>query len=227
MFNRTRMLAIQEEEEAAFRALPEEIQSAATAKKKDPVKDENIGVSDPPVDEINVELNETGTEGTKTEEKVVELPPLLSEEVQEEKDALLREGFLDWSRVNYTSFIKASAKNGRSDTTKIASEVGKSEAQVIEYSDAFGGEIGKERFSEHEYNRVSNLVAKGEKKLADIKALMLGVKVFISLFDNPWENLQFTHVNTKDKLFSADNDRYLLCWTHKVSFFANILKLLC
>ena len=216
MFNRTRLLAIQEEEEAAFRALPEEIQTAATAKKKKPIKDE---ISDrKPVEEINNESEEVCTEDA-TEEKSVELPPLVSEEVQEEKNTLLREGFLDWSRVNYTSFTKASAKYGRSDVAKIASEVGKSEAQVVEYSNAFWGEIGKVRFSEHEYNRVENLVAKGEKKLGDVKALRRGVEEFISLFDNPWEDLQFTHVNTKDKLFSADNDRYLLCWTHKVSIF--------
>jgi len=215
MFNRTRLLAIQEEEETSFRALPEEIQTAATAKKKEAVKDENIVMSDKAVDEVKMVGDEAGNEKTIAEEKSIELPPLLSEEVQEEKNTLLQKGFLNWSRVNYTSFIKASAKYGRSDTAKIASEVGKSEVQVIEYSNAFWGEIGKEQFSEHEYNRVSNLVAKGEKKLADIKALRRGVKVFISLFDNPWEKLQFTHVNTKDKLFSADNDRYLLCWTHK------------
>ena len=35
MFNRTRLLAIQEEEEAAFRALPEEVQKMATMNKED------------------------------------------------------------------------------------------------------------------------------------------------------------------------------------------------
>lgn len=220
MFNRARLLAIQEEEEAAFRALPEDMQTAATAKKKDPTRDEKNANGMNSVDEVKTEADKASPEGTSTKENKIELPPLLSEEVQDEKNALLREGFLDWSRVDYSSFIKASAKYSRSDTIRIASEVGKSELQVIEYSNAFWGEIGKERFSEHEYNRVSNLVAKGEKKLADIKALRRGVKVFISLFDNPWEQLQFTHVNTKDKLFSADNDRYLLCWTHKVSYFA-------
>eukprot|EP00531_Pseudo-nitzschia_arenysensis_P000181 CAMPEP_0116124966 /NCGR_PEP_ID=MMETSP0329-20121206/5561_1 /TAXON_ID=697910 /ORGANISM="Pseudo-nitzschia arenysensis, Strain B593" /LENGTH=1458 /DNA_ID=CAMNT_0003618979 /DNA_START=160 /DNA_END=4536 /DNA_ORIENTATION=- len=213
MFNRTRLLAIQEEEEVAFRALPEEVQTAATAKKRELVKDDNN--IDTIADDAKTETGEAGKEDSTAEAKSAQLPPLLSEEVQKEKSALLQEGFLAWSRVNYTSFIKASAKHGRSDTAKIAVEVGKSEAQVIEYSNAFWGAVGKERFSEHEYNRVSNLVAKGEKKLADIKALRRGVQVFVSLFDNPWENLQFTHVNTKDKLFSADNDRYLLCWTHK------------
>ena len=228
MFNRKRLLEIQEEEETAFRSLPEEVQTAATAKKNGSVKDESV-VPDVNRDEgTNVESNEVeANDTTATENKSIELPPLLSDEVTEEKKELLEEGFLDWSRINYTSFIKASAKYGRSDTAKIASEVGKSEQQIIEYSNAFWGEVGKIRFSEHEYNRVNNLVAKGEKKLADIKALRRGVKIFVSLFDNPWENLKFTHVNTKDKLFSSDNDRYLLCWTHKVSSFCSRIKSLC
>mmetsp|Transcript_46834 Transcript_46834/g.53157 ORF Transcript_46834/g.53157 Transcript_46834/m.53157 type:complete len:1469 (+) Transcript_46834:105-4511(+) len=213
MFNRARLLAIQEEEEAAFRLLPEEVQSAATMKKKNSVEDENDVSSDPVIDETKVESNETDV--PKTEQQNVEIPPLLSEKVQEEKNALLEKGFIVWSRVNYTSFTKASAKHGRSDTTKIAYEVGKSEAEVIEYADAFWGEIGKERFSEHEYDRVANLVAKGEKKIAEIKALRRGVKAFISIFDNPWAEIEFTHVNTRDKLFSAENDRYLLCWAQK------------
>jgi len=147
-----------------------------------------------------------------------ELPPLLSEEVQKEKDALLAEGFSDWSRVHYTAFIKASAKYGRSNVAKIAAEVGKSEDEVEKFVDAFWGDRGRERFSGHEYERVVNLVAKGEKKIAETKALERGTRVLISLFDNPWEELEFTHVNTKDKLFSADNDRYLLCWTHKYGY---------
>merc|ERR1712238_267873 len=189
MFNRARLLAIQEEEEAAFRLLPEELQSAATMKKKNSVEDENDVSSDPVIDETKVESSET--DGPKTEQQNVEIPPLLSDKVQEEKNTLLRKGFSVWSRVNYTSFTKASAKHGRSDTTKIAFEVGKSEAEVIEYADAFWGEIGKERFSEHEYDRVANLVAKGEKKIAEIKALRRGVKAFISIFDNPWAEIEF------------------------------------
>ena len=218
MFSRTRLLAIQEIEEAAFRKLPEEVQNAATMKKNNYVEDENNVDSQPVVvGEAKVESSETETP-PKTEQQTVEIPPLLSEEVQEEKNVLLGEGFIGWSRMDYTLFTKASAKHGRTNFVKIASEVGKSEAEISEYVDAFWGEIGKERFSEHEYDRVANLVAKGEKKINEIKTLRRGVRAFIALFDNPWEELEFTHVNTKDKLFSPENDRYLLCWAHKVSF---------
>jgi SWI/SNF-related matrix-associated actin-dependent regulator of chromatin subfamily A member 5 len=213
MFNRTRLLAIQEQEEAAFRALPEEIQKIASSKKED-TTDTSEGVTKDSVNRDNAEIiSETG----KDDMELKDLPPLLDEEVQKEKEALLDEGFADWSRVHYTAFIKASAMFGRADIAKISIDVGKEEDQVRKYGDAFWSDLGKERFSEHEYDRVVNLVTKGEKKIADIKALERGTRVFVSLFDNPWEELEFTHVNTKDKLFSADNDRYLLCWTHKVN----------
>ena len=215
MFNRSRLLAIQEEEEAAFRALPEDVQNSATILKKNPTADDNNVDSKGTIDETKID--QSVIDASISAQQDVEIPPLLSEEMQNEKKDLLSEGFIGWSRTNYTSFTKACAKHGRSETTKIASEIGKSESEVIEYSDAFWGEIGKKRFSEHEYDRVANLVAKGEKKIADITALRRGVKSFISLFNNPWEEIEFTHVNTKDKLFSAENDRYLLCWTYKVS----------
>lgn len=228
MYNRIRLLAIQEEEEKAFHALPEEVQKLATMKKEDIVKmEEESGEvlpssaspksSDP---QTSAEVASSGTGSTPEESKPAaepaELPPLLSEEVQKEKDALLAEGFSDWTRLHYTAFIKASSKHGRCNLAKIADEAGKSEEQTKKFVSAFWGDVGKERFSEHEYERVVNLIAKGEKKIAEMKSLERGTRVLISLFENPWEELEFTNVNTKDKLFSADNDRYLLCWTHKV-----------
>mgnify|MGYP006264087747 CR=1 FL=1 len=110
--------------------------------------------------------------------------------------------------------------------TKIALEVGKSEEDVQRYASEFWGDLGKQRFSEHEYDRVVKLIERGEKKLGEIRALERGTRILISLFENPWEELEFTHVNTKDKLFSPDNDRYLLCWTHKVSSYPPFYLLL-
>jgi SWI/SNF-related matrix-associated actin-dependent regulator of chromatin subfamily A member 5 len=225
MYNRTRLLAIQEEEEVAFHALPEEVQKMATMKKGEfvDVRDEETKTpteatqSEPEPGVNDVSNDDFSGEETKLVSEPVELPPLISEEVQKEKQELLAEGFSDWTRLHYTAFIKASAKHGRANLTKIALEVEKSEEDTKKFVDAFWGDLGRSRFSEHEYERVVNLIAKGEKKIAELKELERGTRVLISLFENPWEELEFTHVNTKDKLFSADNDRYLLCWTHKVS----------
>jgi SWI/SNF-related matrix-associated actin-dependent regulator of chromatin subfamily A member 5 len=206
MFDRNRLVEIQEIEEANFRALPEEVQKQVTMKK------DIAETLDTVATEVETEVPE------KSDPSVpVELPPLLSQELQTEKEKLLSEGFVQWGRIHYSAFIKASSRFGRSNIPKIAKEVGKSQAEVEEYANAFWGDLGKGRFSDHEHDRVVKLIEKGEKKIDETKALERGTRVLISLFDNPWEELEFTYIHTKDKLFSAENDRYLLCWAHKVS----------
>jgi SWI/SNF-related matrix-associated actin-dependent regulator of chromatin subfamily A member 5 len=145
------------------------------------------------------------------------LSPLLRDDQIEEKARLLAEGFADWSRHHFAAFVKASAKYGRSDYAKIANDVGKPVSAIKTYSEAFWDQnFGKKRFTEHEYDRVIKNIEKGEKKIGDIKGLQRGTKILLSLFDNPWRELQFTHVNAKDKKFTQEEDRYLLCWAHKV-----------
>ena len=195
MYDRTPLLKIQEEEETVFRELPEEQQKMANMKPADreALQDE----SGNPI--------------------VFELPRLLNEEQEAKKQELLSEGFSDWGRHHYTAFLKASARYGRNDLENIAKDVGKPLNDVQTYAAAFWDEnVGKKRFSEHEYDRVVKLIERGEKKIEEIRGLERGTRVLLSLFDNPWEELEFTYVNCKDKMFSIEEDRSLLCWAFKV-----------
>jgi SWI/SNF-related matrix-associated actin-dependent regulator of chromatin subfamily A member 5 len=201
MYDRETLLKIQEEEEAAFRQLPEEDQKRAVSSTRDAASDGHFDDSIPP-DPIGS----------------FELPPLLSAERQAQKDELLTEGFSEWKRHDYILFVKASSTHGRESIDKIALEVGKPEAVVREFASAFWGEKGKARVVEHEYDRVTKLMERGEKKIEEAKRLERATRVLVSHFENPWVELEFTHVNCKDKMFSADEDRHLLCWAHKVRF---------
>jgi SWI/SNF-related matrix-associated actin-dependent regulator of chromatin subfamily A member 5 len=240
MYNRARLLAIQEEEEAAFRALPEEVQKMATMKKQDVQLMEKTEVAEgeaapvvaPAAEPALTETTEPDSEKSDSVTQTggpaepFELPPLISEEMQKEKEELLAEGFANWNRIQWTTFYKASGDYGRSNIAKIAAAVSKSEEETKAFADAFWGDIGKERISEHEYERVTNLIAKGERKIVENKELERGTRVLVSLFDNPWEELEFTYasVKDKDKRFSIENDRYLLCWTHKASSFFSFFQ---
>jgi len=236
MFDRNALFALQDIEEQAFRALPEDVQAIATGTKKpssvdkekksdghrdsedaavndDTSKMEAVVKSDKAVDSTSDEVDNTEDDSPKS------LPPLLSDEQKAEKRRLLAEGFSDWSRFHYSSFVKASAKYGRHNYAKIAIDIGKPVNCVKTYAEAFWDEnFGKSRFSEHEYERVVKLIEKGEKKIEDIKGMERGTKVLISLFENPWVELQFTHTNCKDKKFTAEEDRFLLCWAHKYGY---------
>jgi len=211
MYDREALFKIQEEEETAFRALPEEHQKAAVTKKEKGPASEEATTPIEAGNEIKVDQEKTETEVP------FELPPLLSPETQAEKERLLAEGFSDWRRPEYTVFQKASAKYGRDAISTIALEVGKSEADVQKYADAFWGDFGKTRISEHEYDRAVKFIERGEKKIDEIKRLERATETLVSLFSNPWEGLEFICTNCKDKFFTAEEDRYLLCWTHKVS----------
>lgn len=206
MYDREALLKIQEEEENAFRALPEEVQKQATIKNVQPGEDEE-GHDASPVPE---------GEEPETMEGPFELPPLISEEKQALKEKLLSEGFSDWKRNDFNVFLKASGKWGRKELDKVALEIGKPESDVRVFAEAFWGNLGRTRMSEHEYDRAVKAIEKGEKRIAEIKGLERGTRILVSLFDNPWEELEFTHVNCRDKLFTMEEDRYLLCWTRKV-----------
>lgn len=202
MFDREALFKIQDEEEIAFKNLPEEVQKRAIAKMKG---------------------GEASAEGEATEEEIgsdvnepFELPPLLSDERQAEKAKLLLEGFSQWKRLDYNLFVKGSATYGREAFDKIALEVGRPESVVVEFANAFWGELGKSRISEHEYDRVSKLVERGEKKIEEKKNLERATALLVSHFENPWEELEFAYVNCRDKMFTAEEDRYLLCWSRKV-----------
>lgn len=202
MFDREALFKIQDEEETAFKNLPEDVQKRAIAKMKE---GETTTDSEAVEEDLGTDLNEP-----------FELPPLLSDERQAEKAKLLKEGFSQWKRLDYNLFVKGSATYGRDAFDKIALEVGRPESAIIEFATAFWGELGKSRIAEHEYDRVSKLVERGEKKIEEMKNLDRATALLVSHFDNPWEELEFTYVNCKDKMFTAEEDRHLLCWSRKV-----------
>jgi SWI/SNF-related matrix-associated actin-dependent regulator of chromatin subfamily A member 5 len=206
MFDRDRLLKIQEEEEEAFKQLPENVQKLAYA------LDKGESVHEPIAD------GNKSDDGAIIDDMPKEVPPLLSDNTRQEKEILLSEGFSDWNRHDYSQFVKASAKYGRIAIDKIANEVRKPENAIVKFSDAFWGETGKARISEMEYDRVVKLIEKGEKKIAEIKSLERATGVLIHHFDSPWRELEFVHVNCKDKMFTAEEDRHLLCWSYKVRF---------
>lgn len=210
MYDRETLRKIQEEEETAFKALPEEQQKLATH--GHPKPHESTEVS-------------TLEESKEVNEPEFVLPPLISAERQAEKDKLIAEGFSTWRRNDYNLFVRASAKYGRSVLDKIALDVGKPDTEVKEFADSFWGELGKTRIVEHEYDRVVKMVERGEKKIEETKHLERATRTLVAHFDNPWDELTFVHVNCKDKMFTIEEDRHLLCWARKVrsSLFGLIL----
>merc|ERR1719515_492164 len=83
----------------------------------------------------------------------------LTEAETEEREALLEEGFSNWTKRDFNAFIRACEQSGRTDIAAIAEAIeGKTEAEVRAYSEVFW-----ERYSElDDHERFIRQVERGE-----------------------------------------------------------------
>jgi len=142
------------------------------------------------------------------------------EEIAEKKELeeLDAAGFKDWTRNDYSRFIKSAEKNGRDKLNDIAEDLlgTKTLEEVTTYSEAFW-RLGPTHIGDWE--KVSKKIEEGEKKIAEKSemATLLTSKVK-SAGDNPWDNLTLKYGNNRGKLFNEEEDRFLLCMTDKLGY---------
>ncbi|EOD18155.1 hypothetical protein EMIHUDRAFT_447960 [Emiliania huxleyi CCMP1516] len=142
------------------------------------------------------------------------------EEIAEKKELeeLEAAGFKDWTRNDYSRFIKSAEKNGRDKLNDIAEDLlgTKTLEEVTTYSEAFW-RLGPTHIGDWE--KVSKKIEEGEKKIAEKSemATLLTHKVK-SAGDNPWDNLTLKYGNNRGKLFNEEEDRFLLCMTDKLGY---------
>ena len=100
-----------------------------------------------------------------------ELPPreeyeakmsVLPDDLAKEKNELLAEGFEDWTKSQYFSFVKAATKYGRTDITSIAAELDLPIENVQAYSEAFWA-YGPTELKTAEWERALNMINQGEE----------------------------------------------------------------
>jgi SWI/SNF-related matrix-associated actin-dependent regulator of chromatin subfamily A member 5 len=132
---------------------------------------------------------------------------LLPDELSEEKCELLDEGFGKWSRSQFFHFVKSNAKHGRDDIASIAQDMDMGTEEVKPYSVAFWT-FGPTELKD-EWERFTNMIERGEKKLEKQKKLTQMLKKFVCTFDDPRRNLVFANKGTTH--FALEQDRALLC----------------
>ncbi|KAH9328774.1 hypothetical protein KI387_000882, partial [Taxus chinensis] len=140
--------------------------------------------------------------------------PLTAEE-QEEKDQLLEEGFSNWTRRDFNTFVRACEKYGRNDIKSIASEMeGKTEEEVERYAKVF-----KERYKElNDYDRIVKNIERGEARISRKDEIMKAIGKKLDRYKNPWLELKVQYGQNKGKLYNEECDRFMLCMVHKLGY---------
>ena len=142
----------------------------------------------------------------EAQREIDESVPFTSEEL-EEKERLTEEGFQNWTKRDFYQFIRVNERYGRDNYQAIAEEMEtKSLKEVKEYSKVFW-----DRYSEVDgYERYVSQIEAGEERIAkhDRQARLLHQK--LSMYRSPMQQLKITYTQSKGKVYTEEEDRFIL-----------------
>ncbi|EIW63750.1 SNF2 family DNA-dependent ATPase [Trametes versicolor FP-101664 SS1] len=152
---------------------------------------------------------ETLEEERKQAQEVIDNAEPLTEDQQQEKEELIAQGFEDWSRRDFQQFVRALETYGWTDDYELlASEIqDKTAAEVADYYPVF-----KKKWKElSEYPRIKARIEEGEAKRNKRSNLEALLSKKIASVRYPMQELELNYPTTKGKVYSEEEDRYLLC----------------
>lgn len=153
------------------------------------------------------------------QKKIDEVIPLSEEEVQL-KNKLLLETFISWSRRDFTNFIHASAKFGRSSYEEIAEALGREPSEVESYAKRFWSSYKDIEGYEKYVTQIESSEKKVERLLQQEKLLAAKMKEL----EDPLEDLNIQYAsNSSKRVFLKLEDRFILCCVHRYGIFAEQL----
>merc|ERR1711981_1400068 len=164
---------------------------------------------------LNTDLGPEAKKIQKEEQRKIDEAEELTEEEQEEKEDLLTQGFTNWSKRDFNTFIRLHEKYGRDDIDQISKEVeGKTPEEVKEYSTIFW-----ERSQElQDIDRIMTQIEKGETKIQRRALIKKALDAKIARYRAPFHQLRISYGTNKGKNYTEEEDRFMVCMLHKLGF---------
>ncbi|KAJ3509479.1 hypothetical protein NLJ89_g5204 [Agrocybe chaxingu] len=133
----------------------------------------------------------------------------LDDDDLELKDQLIQQGFPDWSRRDFQQLVRAMENYGwGADASYISSEIqDKTPEEVERYLKVFN----KKCKTLAEWPRIKARIEEGEAKRTKRENLELLLARKINSVRYPMQELELNYPTTKGKVYSEEEDRYLLC----------------
>ncbi|KAF4613338.1 hypothetical protein D9613_011056 [Agrocybe pediades] len=142
------------------------------------------------------------------QEFIDEAEPLDDEDL-ERKEEYIQQGFPDWSRRDFQQFVRGLEMHGwDADPELLAAEIqDKTTEEVEKYLKVFN----KKCKTLAEYPRIKARVEEGEAKRNKRENLESLLAKKVNSVQYPMQELELNYPTTKGKVYSEEEDRYLLC----------------
>ncbi|KAJ3102943.1 hypothetical protein HDU97_000182 [Phlyctochytrium planicorne] len=134
---------------------------------------------------------------------------------QSEKEALMQQGFENWTRKDFQAFIKANAEHGRDNIVSIAKDIeGKTFEEVKKYAAAFWS-----RYKElQDWEKHLSTIEKGEKVLVKQYEVQESLRNKVASTRLPLQQLRFNYGQSRGKNFNEDEDRFMIVCLEKFGY---------
>ena len=131
----------------------------------------------------------------------------LTEEDNAEKESLLDQGFAEWSKKDFTAFVKACERFGRDKLADIAGDVeGKTLDEVKKYSKVFWARY--QEIADHE--KIIAAIERGEAKLQRKQEIQDILTAKVNSCKNPQQQLKLSYGQNKGKFYTEEEDRFMV-----------------
>merc|ERR1712025_602215 len=160
---------------------------------------------------LNTDLGPEAKKIQKEEQRKIDE----ADELTEEEEDLLTQGFTNWSKRDFNQFIRLHEKYGRDEIDSISKEIeGKTPEEVVEYSKTFW-----ERCQElQDIDRLMAQIEKGEAKIQRRGLIKKSLDSKIARYRAPFHQLRIAYGTNKGKNYTEEEDRFLVCMLHKLGF---------
>lgn len=145
----------------------------------------------------------------KLEQEEIANSRSLTDEEKQLKEELLKQGYGNWNRREFTHFIQMSAKYGRNAILSIAQEIDdKTEDEVRDYAKKF--------WTSYEeidgYERYINQIEAGEDRILKLRLQKESLRRKLSQYRYPLQELvlKYPPSTSHKKIYSDEEDRFLL-----------------
>jgi SWI/SNF-related matrix-associated actin-dependent regulator of chromatin subfamily A member 5 len=180
------------------------------------IKEAKLKVKKERSDDNDVSMSTDDLESAKLQQELETM--YISQELTEEKQRLISQGFPTWQKKDFRIFISALERFGRDQVDEIVNSVveqtQKDREEVLKYHKVFW-----ERLKDLEgWDKILEKVEKGEQKIKRRGEIEILLQKKVGLHKNPFQTLQIEYGTTKGKVFTEDEDRFLVCQMHRLGF---------
>ena len=169
------------------------------------------------VDKFNEDAEKSLKDGVDVPRNLPDPASLLPPALKAEKNTILRQAFRNWTRRDFSNFVRAMERYGRASFDKIVLELGgsKSIEEVRTYAVKFW-ELGPTYIDS--WARVNKTIVDGENRIVRRIEMEKALRVKVGRYKDPWKELDVVYNGSKSKTFVDDEDRWLICMTERLGY---------